>query len=321
MKLVKNLLMGAGIIGIAAISINAVQQTPYKESQENQQNEKQGDRDNTAVKDYNVYALPVPEKMDFAGEEVPLHLQDIHERMDRELLVNTYWQSNGLLLLKRANKYFPIIEPILAEEGVPDDFKYLAVIESGLTQAISPARAVGFWQIMEGTGKDYKLEINDNVDERYHIEKSTRVASKYLKKSKEKFGTWTLAAAAFNAGDRGVQRQLNRQKVNDYYDLLLGEETGRYVFRILALKEIMNDPKKYGFNFEDKHLYNHVPTRKVKVDTAVSDFADFAKEFNINYKILKLHNPWLREAHLNNASRKTYYIEIPKEKKVYTSAQ
>ncbi|MGM0934096.1 MAG: lytic transglycosylase domain-containing protein [Bacteroidota bacterium] len=321
MKLVKNLLMGAGIIGIAAISINAVQQTPYKESQENQQNEKQGDRDNTAVKDYNVYALPVPEKMDFAGEEVPLHLQDIHERMDRELLVNTYWQSNGLLLLKRANKYFPIIEPILAEEGVPDDFKYLAVIESGLTQAISPARAVGFWQIMEGTGKDYKLEINDNVDERYHIEKSTRVASKYLKKSKEKFGTWTLAAAAFNAGDRGVQRQLDRQKVNDYYDLLLGEETGRYVFRILALKEIMNDPKKYGFNFEDKHLYNHVPTRKVKVDTAVSDFADFAKEFNINYKILKLHNPWLREAHLNNASRKTYYIEIPEEKKVYTSAQ
>lgn len=320
MKLVKNLLMGAGILGIAAISINAVQQTPYKESQEKQQKEKQTDRDDTAVKDYNVYALPVPEKMDFAGEEVPLHLQDIHERIDRELLVNTYWQSNGLLLLKRANKYFPIIEPILAEEGVPDDFKYLAVIESGLTQAVSPARAVGFWQIMEGTGKDYNLEINDNVDERYHIEKSTRVASKYLKKSKEKFGTWTLAAAAFNAGDRGIQRQLDRQKVDDYYDLLLGEETGRYIFRILALKEIMNDPKKYGFNFEDKHLYNHVPTHKVKVDTAVSDFADFAKEFDINYKILKIHNPWLREAHLNNASRKTYYIEIPEEK-VYTSAK
>ena len=320
MKLVKNLLMGAGVLGIAAISINAVQETPYKESQEQQQNEKKTDKDDKAVKDYNVYALPVPKKMDFAGEEVPLHLPDIHERIDRELLVNTYWQSNGLLLLKRANKYFPVIEPILAEEGVPDDFKYLAVIESGLTQAVSPARAVGFWQIMKGTGKDYKLEINDNVDERYHIEKSTRVASKYLKKSKEKFGTWTLAAAAFNAGDRGIQRQLDRQKVNDYYDLLLGEETGRYIFRILALKEIMNNPKKYGFNFEDKHLYNHVPTRKVKVDTAVSDFADFAKEFDINYKILKLHNPWLREAHLNNASRKTYYIEIP-DKKVYISAK
>ncbi|WP_081211594.1 lytic transglycosylase domain-containing protein [Salegentibacter sediminis] len=320
MKLVRNLLMGAGILGIAAISINAVQDTPYKKNQEEQQSERQANRDDTAVKDYNVYALPVPEKMDFAGEEVPLHLPDIHERIDRELLVNTYWQSNGLLLLKRAHKYFPIIEPILEEEGVPDDFKYLAVIESGLTQAISPARAVGFWQIMEGTGKDYKLEINDNVDERYHIEKSTRVASKYLKKSKEKFGTWTLAAAAFNAGDRGIQRQLDRQKVNDYYDLLLGEETGRYVFRILALKEIMSDPGKYGFNFEEKHLYNYVPTRKVKVDTAVSDFADFAKEFDINYKILKIHNPWLREAHLNNASRKTYYIEIPEEK-AYTAAE
>lgn len=320
MKLVKNLLMGAGVLGIAAISINAVQESPYKETQKAQSSERAAGHNDKAVKDYNVYALNLPEKMDFAGENVPLELQDIHERMDRELLVNTYWQSNGLLLLKRANKYFPIIEPILAEEGIPDDFKYLAVIESGLTQAISPARAVGFWQIMEGTGKDYKLEINDNVDERYHIEKSTRVASQYLKKSKEKFGTWTLAAAAFNAGDRGIQRQLDRQKVDDYYDLLLGEETGRYLFRILALKEIMNDPEKYGFNFDDEHLYKPIPTRRVKVDTAVSDFADFAKEFDINYKILKLHNPWLREAHLNNASRKTYYLEIPEEK-VYTTAE
>ena len=320
MKSVEKFLMGAGVLGIAAISINAVQDSPYKESGEDQKKEQVADHEGKAVNDYNVYALNLPEKMDFAGEDVPLELQDIHERMDRELLVNTYWQSNGLLLLKRANKYFPLIESILAEEGVPDDFKYLAVIESGLTQAISPARAVGFWQIMEGTGKDYKLEINDNVDERYHIEKSTRVASKYLKKSKEKFGTWTLAAAAFNAGDRGIQRQLDRQKVDDYYDLLLGEETGRYLFRILALKEIMNDPEKYGFNFNDEHLYNPVPTRKVKVDTAVSDFADFAKEFDINYKILKLHNPWLREAHLNNASGKTYYIEIPEEK-VYTAAE
>ncbi|MGY5849716.1 lytic transglycosylase domain-containing protein [Salegentibacter sp. F14] len=320
MKLVKNILMGAGVLGIAAISINAVQDTPFKESQKETQKDSLADRKDKAVKDYNVYALPVPEKMDFAGEEVPLDLPDIHERLDRELLVNTYWQSNGLLLLKRANKYFPIIEPILAQEGVPEDFKYLAVIESGLTQAVSPARAVGFWQIMEGTGKDYNLEINDNVDERYHIEKSTRVASRYLKKSKERFGTWTLAAAAFNAGDWGIQRQLDRQKVDNYYDLLLGQETGRYIFRILALKEIMSDPEKYGFNFEDKHLYHQVPTRKVKVDTAVSDFADFAKEFNINYKILKLHNPWLREAHLNNASRKTYYIKIPEEN-VYTSAQ
>lgn len=310
MKLIKNVLAGVGVVSVLAVSIHAVQDSPYKDPG-NENNKTERNEINSVVKDYRIYALPVPEEMDFAGESVPLNQVDIHERMDRELLVNTYWQSNALLLMKRANKYFPIIEPILAEEGVPDDFKYLAVIESGLTQAVSPARAIGFWQIMEGTGRDYKLEINSNVDERYNIEKSTRVAAKYLKKAKEKFGTWTLAAAAFNAGNRGISRQLERQKVEDYYDLLLGEETGRYVFRILALKEIMSDPEKYGFHFEEDDLYKPIPTRKVKVDTAVSDFADFAKEFDINYKVLKLHNPWLREAHLNNASRKTYYIEIP----------
>jgi hypothetical protein len=238
---------------------------------------------------------------------------DIYERMDKELLVNTYWQSNGLLLMKRANKYFPVIEPILKEYGVPDDFKYLAVIESGLTQAVSPAKAVGFWQILEGTGKDFKLEINDNVDERYHIEKSTRVACEYLKKSKEKFGTWTMAAAAYNAGNTGVLRQLERQDVNNYYDLLLGEETGRYVFRILALKEIMSNPKKYGFYYNEDQLYKDIPTYKVKVDTAVTDFAAFAKGLNLNYKILKIHNPWLRDSYLTNKSQKTYYLDIPKE--------
>ncbi|HKJ49309.1 MAG TPA: lytic transglycosylase domain-containing protein [Christiangramia sp.] len=227
--------------------------------------------------------------------------------------MNTYWQSNALLLMKRANKYFPVIEPILEEEGVPDDFKYLAVIESGLTQAVSPARAVGFWQILESTGKEYGLEINDNVDERYHIEKSTRAAADYLKKAKARFGSWTLAAASYNAGQYGVDKQLDRQKVDDYYDLLLGEETGRYIFRILALKEIMNNPTKYGFNFTEKDLYKHIPVEKVKVDTVVKDFPDFAAKFGINYKILKVHNPWLRDDHLKNASRKIYFIDIPEE--------
>ncbi len=313
MKILKNALIGVGIVSVCAVSINAVTSNGEKPAEPSKTAAEKSVDTTKAVNDYNVYALSIPENMNFAGEPVPLELPDIHERMDRELLVNTYWQSNGLLLIKRAHKYFPMIEPILAEEGVPDDFKYLAVIESGLTQAVSPARAVGFWQILEGTARDYKLEVNSNVDERYHIEKSTRAACKYLKKSKEKFGSWTLAAAAYNAGNRGIQRQLDRQKVNDYYDLLLGEETGRYVFRILALKEILNDPQKYGFNFDEKHLYSRIPTREVKVDTAVSDFADFAKEFDINYKTLKLHNPWLREAHLNNASRKTYYIEIPED--------
>ena len=217
------------------------------------------------------------------------------------------------MLFKRAHKYFPIIEPILAEEGVPDDLKYLAVIESGLTQAVSPARATGFWQIMKETGKEYGLEVNSNVDERYHIEKSTRAACQYLKKSKERFGNWTAAAAAYNAGNYGVSRRFEEQNVNDYYDLLLGEETGRYVFRIIALKEILNNPKKYGFNYRTEDLYTAVPTYKVEVDTAVTDFVKFAERFGINYKILKIHNPWLREPKLNNSSRKKYYIEIPKQ--------
>lgn len=307
MKLLKILLMSVGFITIIAVSIHAVQEVPGAELKPT---EKENDK---ITGDYNVYALPMPEALDFAGEPVPLDDPDIYERMDRELLVNTYWQSNALLLIKRAHKYFPVIEPILAEYGVPDDFKYLAVIESSLTQAVSPAKATGFWQIMEGTGKDYKLEINSNVDERYHIEKSTRVACEYFLKSKKQFGTWTTAAAAYNAGNMGISRQLDRQAVNDYYDLLLGEETGRYVFRILALKEIMKDPKKYGLNLGKEHLYQNVPTYTVKVNTPVKDFAEFAKSHGINYKILKIHNPWLREAHLNNSSGKEYLIEIPEK--------
>lgn len=314
MKILKMLLMTAGFMGIIAISIQAVQEAPEAVGEESNLNSEITSGLNN---DYNVYALPMPENLNFAGEPVPLDDPDIYERMDRELLVNTYWQSNALLLIKRAHKYFPLIEPILAEYGVPDDLKYVAVIESSLTQAVSPARATGFWQIMEGTGKDYKLEINPNVDERYHIEKSTRVAAQYFLKSKAKFGSWTAAAAAYNAGDRGISRQMERQGVDEYYDLLLGEETGRYVFRILALKEIMENPKKYGLNFEEEHLYENVPTYTVKVDTPVEDFAVFAKNHGINYKILKIHNPWLREAHLNNNSRKEYFIKIP-EKGYYT---
>ena len=306
MKILKILLMSIGFISVCAVSIQAVQDGPDVEITTDPKTKVVGEH-------YTIYALPMPENLNFAGEAVPIENPDIYERMDRELLVNTYWQSNALLLLKRANKYFPVIEPILAEYGVPDDFKYLAVIESGLTQAVSPARAVGFWQILEGTGKDFKLEINDNVDERYHIEKSTRVACEYLIKSKEKFGTWTMAAAAYNAGNTGMLRQLERQDVGKYYDLLLGEETGRYVFRILALKEIMSNPDKYGFHFKDDQLYKDIPTNKVKVDTAVTDFAAFAKEMGVNYKILKIHNPWLRDSHLNNKSRKTYYLDIPEK--------
>ncbi|RMB61056.1 lytic transglycosylase domain-containing protein [Dokdonia sinensis] len=311
MKQIKNILAIIGVAAIAVVTINAVQVTSTTSDKVEIGGERL-DKATKMVNDYNVYALPMPDGLNFAGEMVPVQYPDIRERMDRELLVNTYWQSNALLLFKRANKYFPLIESILEEEGVPDDLKYLAVIESGLTQAVSPARATGFWQILSGTGKEYGLEVNDNVDERYHIEKSTRVAATYLKKSKERFGSWTAAAAAYNAGNAGVSRRMDAQNVNDYYDLLLGEETGRYVFRIIALKEILKNPKKYGFNFTNDDLYKPIETYKVSVDTAVTDFVKFAEGYGINYKILKIHNPWLREDHLNNKSRKQYFIEIPK---------
>ena len=237
------------------------------------------------------------------------------ERMDRELLVNTYWQSNGLLIMKRANKYFPIIEPLLEKYGLPDDFKYLAIAESALENNSSPAGAAGFWHFLKSTGREYGLEINDYVDERYNLELSTKVAAEYLKKSKERFGNWTMAAAAYNAGNAGVNRQIERQGLttNNYYDLLLNDETSRYVFRILAFKEILSNPQKYGFNYREKDLYTQVPTFRVKVDTAVTDFSDFAKQFGINYKILKIHNPWLRDTYLKNVSGKEYMIEIPEK--------
>ena len=305
MALIKNILSVVGLLVVSCILIFASQKSTNEEEIEQPEKE---------IKNaYNVYALEVPRDLDFAGEALPLDNPDIYERMDRELLVNTYWQSNGLLMFKRAQKYFPIIEPILKENGIPEDFKYLSVIESGLTNAVSPAGARGFWQIMKTTGRENGLEINSNVDERYHLEKATRVACKYLNEAKTKFGSWTLAAASYNAGMAGISRRLKDQNVSDYYDLLLGEETGRYMFRIVALKEILNNPSKYGFNFTENDLYSFVPTTKVKVDTAVTDFTKFAERFGINYKILKLHNPWLREPHLNNKSRKLYEIAIPKE--------
>lgn len=307
MKTIKNFLAILGLCALVMMFTFALQDAPSDENFEKK-----------LINDYNVYALQIPENLEFAGEPLPLDNPDIYERMDRELLVNTYWQSNGLLMFKRAHKYFPVIEPILKKNGIPDDFKYLAVIESGLLNVVSPAGARGVWQIMPKTAREFGLEVNSNVDERYHLEMATEAACQYLKESKEKLGSWTLAAAAYNAGMAGISRRLDEQNVSGYYDLLLGEETGRYMFRIIALKEILSNPDKYGFNFRAKDLYSQVPTFKVPVDTAVTDFAAFAKEFNINYKILKIHNPWLREPHLNNKSRKQYYINIP-EKGYYST--
>ncbi len=260
---------------------------------------------------YQIKALKIPKGLNFAGESVPVEQEDIRERVDRELLVNTYWQSNGLLLIKKAHKYFPIIEPILKKNGIPDDFKYLAVIESGLENVTSPAGAKGFWQIMEVTAKENKLEVNGNVDERYHLEKATQVACDYLNKAKEKFGNWTLAAAAYNGGVKGISRRMETQMVDDYYDLLLVDETARYLPRIVAVKEILSNPENYGFIFDNEDLYNMIPTKTIKVDSVITDIALFSKNLGINYKIMKIHNPWLRENKLNNASKRMYEIKIP----------
>ncbi|QOD61183.1 lytic transglycosylase domain-containing protein [Polaribacter haliotis] len=259
---------------------------------------------------YKIKSLQLPENLNLAGEIVPVEIEDVRERMERELLVNTYWQSNGLLLIKRANKYFPVLEPLLKKYGLPDDFKFLALAESGFIDETSSAGAAGMWHFMRTTGKEYGLEINSNVDERYHIEKSTKVAAEYLKNSYERFNSWTLAAAAYNAGNYGVSKRIKAQEVNNYYDAKLPDETERYVFRILALKEIISNPKKYGFVFEKEDLYTLEKTRTIKVDTAISNITHFAKKYGMNYKEFKILNPWLRENKLNNKSRKMYEIKI-----------
>ena len=264
-------------------------------------------------KDYRIYSIPMPERVTFCGNVVPLFDTDVRERLDRELLVNTYWQSNTLLLHKRAHRWFPVIEPILKANGIPDDFKYLAVIESGLTQAVSPSKAVGFWQLLEATGKQFGLEVNDEVDERYHIEKSTEAACKYLNEAFGKLGSWEMAAGGYNMGMGGINKQMGRQGTDNYYDLILNQETNRYLFRIIAAKVILENPTRYGFHFREKDLYQPEETYEVTISGPVEDFAKFAAEHNTSYKVLKIFNPWLRENYLTNKSGKTYSVRLPKK--------
>lgn len=252
----------------------------------------------------------LPTTLDLAGEAVPLQRNDVAEALRKELIVNTYLHSHTLQILRNAPKFFRTIEPILKENGIPDDFKYLAVIESRLEPLIvSPAGAVGIWQLMKGTAQDLKLEVTAEIDERYHLEKATRAACQYLKKAYDKFGSWTLAAASYNAGFNMLNKQMNLQQQTDYYNLLLGEETERYVFRILALKQIMNRPELYHFSLPVPSPYEKV--KKIEVKASVKDWAKFAKQHGITYKTLKRFNPWLRKNSLHNPRHKTYEIAIP----------
>ena len=261
---------------------------------------------------YKISAIELPQEIDFSGEVTPLNIFYVNESLDKELTINTYWHSSTLLLLKRSARWFPVIEPILKKNGIPNDFKYLALIESGLENVTSPAGAKGFWQFLKGTAKDYGLEVNNEVDERYNAEKATQAACEYFNKAHEKYKNWTLVAAAFNAGNKGIDRQIEKQKINNYYSLLLADETERYVFRILALKTIFENPEKFNFYLNKNDLYSPIPTKTIEINSSIKNLADFAIENGINYRILKEFNPWLRTGELKNKKYKTYEIKIPK---------
>jgi membrane-bound lytic murein transglycosylase D len=263
-----------------------------------------------------MYDLPLPEKADFCGEPVPLYEAEVRERLDRELLINANLHATTILIIKRANRWLPQVEAILKEENVPDDFKYLMVIESSVSNAVSGAGATGYWQIMKPTAKELGLELNAEVDERYHVIKSTRAACQYIKKSYQKFGSWTNAAASYNMGLSGMMRACIKQKARFYYDLLLNQETSRYVFRILALKEIMQSPKKYGFEISATNLYKPYTLKKIEIDTTITSLIDFAHSQGVSYKSLKTYNPWLISDKLTiiqeeGKPKRKYILEFP----------
>jgi beta-lactamase regulating signal transducer with metallopeptidase domain len=269
---------------------------------------------NNALTGEGVTAPLIPTEVDFAGELLPMDNFDAKERFDRELISNCFRHSSTLLFLKKANRYFPIIEPILAKHGVPDDIKYLAVAESALSNATSPAGAKGFWQFMPNSAKERGLEVNQEIDERYHLEKATVAACEYLKKAHQELGSWTLAAAAYNMGSPGLKKQLKKQKGQSYFDLQLNAETARYVLRIMAIKTIMEAPKAYGFNLAQKDLYPPMPKFKTIVEKgSIADLATYAEKHQISYRMLKLYNPWLLDATLVNKDQRTYNIKIPVE--------
>jgi hypothetical protein len=249
--------------------------------------------------------------LNFCGEKVPLTDWDVRERMEREMLVNIYYQSNTIQYLKLSRRYFNEIEKTLKEEGVPDDFKYLALAESGLRNITSPAKAVGFWQFIKETGIRYGLESNEYIDMRYDTKNSTIAACNYLKEAYNRFGNWTMAAASYNMGQAGLQSDANFQQSNNYYDLLLNLETSRYIFRIVALKEICQHPEKYGFHLEDDDLYKPIPYTIVTVDSSISNLVAFAQQYGTNYKMIKLMNPWIQGHSFVNKLNKPYDIKIP----------
>jgi hypothetical protein len=260
------------------------------------------------------YAPDLPKDFSFASEKVPMERWDVKERLDREVLFNYYNQANILFLLKLANRYFPTIEERLKANGVPEDFKYLCVAESNLLSgARSGVGATGFWQFMNGTAPGYGLEVNNEVDDRSDIIKSTDAAAKYLKQAYAKFGSWTAAAASYNMGMGGYNGQSNYQGTTNYYDLLLPEETNRYIFRILAFKHLMENAEDLGFKLQDSEKYHEIPYREVTVNSSIANLAQFARENGTTYKMLRQMNPWLKGRSLTVRGGKSYTLRLPKE--------
>ncbi|GJQ41814.1 MAG: murein transglycosylase [Ignavibacteriaceae bacterium] len=272
-----------------------------------------GNPDENFPQGYRIVSPEIPTYLEFAGEEIPTDNFEVYERMEREFLSNTYWHSATILAIKRAGRWFPVIEPILKKNNIPDDFKYLCVAESNMENVVSPAGATGFWQFMKEAGTKYGLEINSLVDERYHVEKSTEAACKYLLDSYNMFGSWITSAASYNMGQDGVKNQQERQKAKNYFNLVLNSETSRFVARIVSLKYILQNPEKYGFDIKDKEKYKPLEYTEIILDSSVTDLADYAKGLGINYFILKMFNPWLRDNYLNNKSGMKYSIKLPSE--------
>jgi len=258
------------------------------------------------------YSVPLlPEDINFCGEHIPIDNPDVKERLERELIVNKYFHSYVIQGLRRTQRWFPLIEEILAKNNIPDDFKYLALIESNLENVISPKGATGFWQIMPATGKELGMTINDEIDERYDVIKSTEAACKYLKNAYSLYGNWISVAVSYNAGMGGISRQKERQKTRNFFDLHINEETSRYIFRILALKDVVNNPEKFGYYFRDNdylkpHLY-----REISINSSIDNWVDFAISNKITYRTLRLHNPWIRDYKFTNKTKKTYTIKLP----------
>jgi len=313
MSLTRNTLILAAVVVLGAVVLSAsgtIEKILYKPVLDLEPSGEMSAAQHVSVKDNVTFAVKLPDNLSFAGESVQLDNMDVRERLDRELTVNSYWHSSTILMMKRANRWFPMIERILRENNVPDDFKYLALAESGLQNVVSPAGASGYWQFMKGAAKEHGLKVSNEIDERYHVEKATEAACSYLIKMKNELGSWTLAAAAYNMGLSGLKKQMTRQMESNYYDLILNQETSRYVFRILAMKSIYSAPQDFGFQLEKTDLYQPYDYKIFLVDEAVESWPEYCKQQGITYRELKLLNPWLREAYLTNTEKKEYKIKI-----------